>query len=160
MQALLRGAGAILLSIWAQISLIRRQASFFGAFALFAATTASIMSGAVIERIQTVGFVILAVILGSFAWVVAAAWGWHADGWMVTQFGVHDFGAAGLVHAVAGFFALGVLINLGPRIGKFNADGTANHIAGHNLPLTVIGLMFIIVGFWGFLMAEKRYRKW
>ena len=126
---------------------------FFGAFALFAATTASIMSGSVIERIQTVGFVILAVILGSFAWVVAAAWGWHADGWLVTQFGVHDFGAAGLVHAVAGFFALGVLINLGPRIGKFNADGTANHIAGHNLPLTVIGLMFIIVGFWGFLMA-------
>ena len=98
---------------------------FFGAFALFAATTASIMSGSVIERIQTVGFVILAVILGSFAWVVAAAWGWHADGWLVTQFGVHDFGAAGLVHAVAGFFALGVLINLGPRIGKFNADGTA-----------------------------------
>lgn len=134
---------------------IADQASgvFFGAFALFAATTASIMSGAVIERIQTVGFVILAVILGSFAWVVAAAWGWHADGWMVTQFGVHDFGAAGLVHAVAGFFALGVLINLGPRIGKFNADGTANHIAGHNLPLTVIGLMLIIVGFWGFLMA-------
>ena len=134
---------------------IADQASgvFFGAFAMFAATTASIMSGAVIERIQTVGFVILAVILGSFAWVVAAAWGWHADGWMVTQFGVHDFGAAGLVHAVAGFFALGVLINLGPRIGKFNADGTANHIAGHNLPLTVIGLMLIIVGFWGFLMA-------
>ena len=134
---------------------IADQASgvFFGAFALFAATTASIMSGAVIERIQTVGFVILAVILGSFACVVAAAWGWHADGLMVTQFGVHDFGAAGLVHAVAGFFALGVLINLGPRIGKFNADGTANHIAGHNLPLTVIGLMLIIVGFWGFLMA-------
>ena len=126
---------------------------FFGAFALFAATTASIMSGAVIERIQTVGFVILAVVLGSFAWVVAAAWGWHADGWLVTKFGVHDFGAAGLVHAVAGFFALGVLINLGPRIGKFNADGSSNHIAGHNMPLTVTGLMLIIVGFWGFLMA-------
>jgi Amt family ammonium transporter len=134
---------------------ISDQASgvFFGAFALFAATTASIMLGAVIERIQTVGFVILAVILGSFAWVVAAAWGWHADGWLVTKFGVHDFGAAGLVHAVAGFFALGVLINLGPRIGKFNADGTANHIAGHSMPMTVTGLMLIIVGFWGFLMA-------
>ncbi|MCF2869887.1 ammonium transporter [Octadecabacter sp. G9-8] len=126
---------------------------FFGAFALFACTTASIMSGAVIERIQTVGFIILAVVLGSFAWVVAAAWGWHADGWLVTKFGVHDFGAAGLVHAVAGFFALGVLINLGPRIGKFNADGSANHIPGHNMPLTVVGLMLIIVGFWGFLMA-------
>ncbi len=134
---------------------IADQASgvFFGAFALFAATTASIMSGAVIERIQTVGFVILAIVLGSFAWVVAAAWGWHADGWLVTKFGVHDFGAAGLVHAVAGFFALGVLINLGPRIGKFNADGSANVIAGHNMPLTVTGLMLIIVGFWGFLMA-------
>ena len=126
---------------------------FWGAFTLFACTTASIMSGAVIERIQVVGFTILAIVLGSFAWVVAAAWGWHADGWLVTEWGVHDFGAAGLVHAVAGFFALGVLINLGPRIGKFNADGSANHIAPHNLPFTVTGLMLIIVGFWGFLMA-------
>jgi Amt family ammonium transporter len=126
---------------------------FWGAFTMFAATTASIMSGAVIERIQVVGFTILAIVLGSFAWVVAAAWGWHADGWLVTEFGVHDFGAAGLVHAVAGFFALGVLINLGPRIGKFNADGSANDINAHNLPFTVTGLMLIIVGFWGFLMA-------
>ena len=126
---------------------------FWGAFALFAATTASIFSGAVIERIQVVGFAILAIVLGSFAWVVAAAWGWHADGWLVTQWGVHDFGAAGLVHAVAGYFALGVLINLGPRIGKFNPDGSANHIGGHNLPFTVTGLMLIIVGFFGFLMA-------
>lgn len=126
---------------------------FVGAFILFAATTASIFSGSVIERIQVVGFVILAVVLGSFAWVVAAAWGWHADGWLVTDWGLHDFGAAGLVHAVAGFFALGVLINLGPRIGKFNPDGTANHLSGHNMPFTVTGLMLIIVGFWGFLMA-------
>ena len=126
---------------------------FWGAFALFAATTASIMSGAVIERIQTVGFVICAIVLGSFAWVLAAAWGWHADGWLVTRFGVHDFGAAGLVHAVAGFFALGVLINLGPRVGKYNADGSANAISGHNMPFTVTGLMLIIVGFFGFLMA-------
>ena len=126
---------------------------FWGAFAMFAATTASIMSGAVIERIQTVGFVILAIVLGSFAWVVAAAWGWHADGWLVQNWGLHDFGAAGLVHAVAGFFALGVLINLGPRIGKFNPDGSSNHIAGHNMPLTTVGLMLIIAGFWGFLMA-------
>ena len=126
---------------------------FWGAFAMFAATTASIMSGAVIERIQTVGFVILAIVLGSFAWVLAAAWGWHADGWLVTQFGLHDFGAAGLVHAVAGFFALGVLIHLGPRIGKFNADGSANVITGHNMPFAVTGLMLIIVGFFGFLMA-------
>ncbi|MFZ9684088.1 MAG: ammonium transporter [Gemmobacter sp.] len=126
---------------------------FFGAFAMFAATTASIMSGALIERIQIVGFTILAIALGSFVWILAAAWGWHADGWLVTGFGYHDFGASGVVHAIAGFFTLGVLMNLGPRIGKFNADGSANAIPGHSLPATVVGLMLIIAGFWGFLMA-------
>ena len=126
---------------------------FWGAFTLFAATTASIFSGAVIERIQLVGFIILAIVLGSFAWILGAAWGWHADGWLVTQFGYHDFGAAGVVHMVAGFFALGVLFNLGPRVGKYNPDGTANDFSGHNMPFTVTGLMLIIVGFWGFLMG-------
>jgi len=126
---------------------------FWGAFTLFAATTASIFSGAVIERIQVVGFIILAIILGSAAWIIAAAWGWAAAGWLVADWGYHDFGAAGVVHMVAGFFALGVLINLGPRIGKFNPDGTANDLSGHNMPLTLLGLMLIIVGFWGFLMG-------
>ena len=126
---------------------------FWGAFTLFAATTASIFSGAVIERIQVVGFVILAIVLGSFAWVVGAAWGWSASGWLVTNWGYHDFGAAGVVHMIAGFFALGVLINLGARIGKFNPDGSSNDLSGHNLPFTLTGLMLIIVGFWGFLMA-------
>ena len=126
---------------------------FFGAFAMFAATTASIMSGSLIERVQIVGFVILAIVLGSFVWILGAAWGWHADGWLVTSFGYHDFGASGVVHAVAGFFTLGVLINLGARIGKFNADGSANSIAGHSMPMTLVGLMLIIAGFFGFLMA-------
>ena len=126
---------------------------FFGAFAMFAATTASIMSGSLIERIQIVGFTILAIVLGSFVWILGAAWGWHADGWLVTALGYHDFGASGVVHAVAGFFTLGVLINLGARVGKFNADGTANSIAGHSMPATLVGLMLIIAGFWGFLMA-------
>ncbi len=126
---------------------------FWGAFVLFAATTASIFSGAVIERIQVVGFIILAIVLGSFVWLVAAAWGWSAGGWLVANWGYHDFGAAGVVHMIAGFFALGVLINLGPRIGKFNSDGSANDLAGHNMPFTLTGLMLIIVGFWGFLMG-------
>jgi Amt family ammonium transporter len=126
---------------------------FWGAFTLFAATTASIFSGAVIERIQVVGFIILAIVLGSVAWIIGAAWGWSAAGWLVTDWGYHDFGAAGVVHMVAGFFALGVLINLGPRIGKYDSDGTPNILSGHNLPFTLTGLMLIIVGFWGFLMG-------
>ena len=126
---------------------------FFGAFAMFAATTASIMSGSLIERIKIVGFTILAIVLGSFVWILGAAWGWHADGWLVTAFGYHDFGASGVVHAIAGFFTLGVLINLGARIGKFNPDGSANAIPGHSMPATLVGLMLIIAGFWGFLMG-------
>ena len=126
---------------------------FFGAFAMFAATTASIMSGALIERVQIVGFTILAIVLGSFVWILGAAWGWHADGWLVTALGYHDFGASGVVHAIAGFFTLGVLINLGARVGKFNPDGSANAIAGHSMPAALVGLMLIIAGFWGFLMG-------
>ncbi len=124
---------------------------FWAAFTLFAATTASIFSGAVIERIKVGGFIILAILLGSCVWIIGASWAWHGDGWLLTQFGWHDFGAAGCVHMVAAFFALGVLINLGPRIGKFNADGTANEIAPHNVPMAVFGLMVLIVGFFGFL---------
>lgn len=126
---------------------------FWGAFAMFAATTASIMSGAVIERIRTSAFLILATVLGSVVWIIGAAWGWHPAGWMLTEFGFHDVGAAGCVHLVAGAFTLGVLIHLGPRIGRFNSDGSANTIQPHNLPLTMLGLMLIFVGFFGFLMG-------
>ena len=104
---------------------------FWAAFVLFAATTASIFSGAVIERIRVSAFVILAIVLGSGAWILAASWGWHPDGWLVKEWGYHDVGCAGLIHVVAGFFALGVLLNLGPRIGKYNADGTANDLLPH-----------------------------
>ena len=125
----------------------------WGAFVLFSATTASIMSGAVIERIRMGAFIVLAVVLGSFAWLVAAAWGWHPDGWLVTEFGYHDVGAAGVVHIISGFFALGVLINLGPRLGKFGPGGEVNNIRGHSVPMTIAGLMIIIIGFVGFMGA-------
>ncbi len=124
---------------------------FWGAFTLFACTTASIMSGAVIERIRMTAFIILAVVLGSVVWILAASWGWHYAGWMVTEWGYHDFGASGVVHIISGFFALGILLHLGPRIGKFNADGSANKIVGHSLPMTMVGLMLIVFGFFGFL---------
>jgi ammonia channel protein AmtB len=55
------------------------------------------------------------------------------------------------VHLIAGFFTLGVLINLGPRIGRFNADGSVNDLPGHSLPMSLIGLMLIVMGFFGFL---------
>ncbi|CAM5339872.1 ammonium transporter [Frigidibacter albus] len=124
---------------------------FYAAFTLFAATTASIMSGSVIERIRMSGFTILAVCLGSVVWVLGASWGWHPSGWLTAKWGLHDVGAAGCVHTIAGFFTLGVLINLGPRMGRYNADGSLNEIPGHNMPMSLIGLMLIVMGFFGFL---------
>lgn len=124
---------------------------FWGAFVLFAATTASIFSGAVIERIRMSSFLVLAVLLGSVVWILAASWGWHPTGWLTTEWGYHDFGAAGAVHMVAGFFALGVLLNLGARIGRFGPKGEVNTIVGHSVPMSMIGLMLIVVGFFGFL---------
>ena len=124
---------------------------FWAAFTLFAATTASIFSGAVIERIRLAPFLVLAILLGAVLWPMAASWSWHGGGWLLTGFGWHDFGAAASVHILPGFFALGVLINLGARVGKYNADGTANDLSPHNLPFAVFGLMLLIVGFFGFL---------
>jgi ammonium transporter, Amt family len=126
---------------------------FWFAFALFAMTTASILSGAVMERIKVGAYTILAVILGSFTWVVAAAWGWSPYGWLFTKFGYHDFGCSAVLHGVAGFFTLGVLLNLGPRIGKYDSQGKPRAILPHNLPLTMVGLMLIFVGFYAFLAA-------
>jgi ammonium transporter, Amt family len=123
---------------------------FWGAFALFAATTASIFSGAVLERIRLSAFIILAIILGSGVWILAASWGWHPEGWLVVKFGYYDVAVGGVIHMVAGFFALGVLINLGPRIGRFNPDGSVNAIRGHSMPMSLIGLMLIIAGLFGF----------
>jgi ammonia channel protein AmtB len=90
--------------------------------------------------------------LGGFTWLVAASWGWNYWGWFNTL-GYHDFGCSAVVHGVSGFFALGVLINLGPRIGKYDENGQPRAIRPHNLPLTMVGLMLIFVGFYAFLAA-------
>jgi ammonia channel protein AmtB len=126
---------------------------FWFAFALFAMTTASILSGALIERVKIGAYIILSIVLGSFTWVVAAAWGWNPLGWFYTQFGYHDFGCSAVVHGVSGFFTLGVLLNLGPRIGKYDDQGNPKPILPHNLPLTMVGLMLIFIGFYAFLAA-------
>lgn len=140
------GAGEF--SDWARLNGV-----FWAAFLLFSWTAASVVSGAVIERIKTSGFLILAIAIGSFFWIVDAAWGWHPDGWMVQKLGYHDAYASGVIHGIAGFFALGVLINLGPRIGKFAADGTPRNINPRNPWLVTIGLFLLYTGFWGFYVA-------
>jgi ammonia channel protein AmtB len=133
---------------WARINGV-----FWAAFLLFSWTAASIVSGAVIERIRSSAFWVIAVMIGSITWVIDAAWGWHSAGWMVQILGYHDAYASGVIHAIAGGTALGVLVNLGPRVGKFRPDGTARDIQPHNPWLVTVGLFFIYAGFWGFYVA-------
>ena len=129
------------------------NAVFFLAFLLFSWTTASIMSGALIERVRLSAFLILGSVLGSVVWIMDAAWGWSSGGWLTVQFGFHDSIASLVVHGVAGAFTLGVLLNLGPRIGKYTKDGMARSFRGHNTHLTLMGLMLIFTGFYGFYAA-------
>ncbi len=126
---------------------------FWAAFLLFSWTAASIVSGAVIERIRTGAFLILAVLIGSCMWIIDAAWGWHPNGWMVQLLGYHDAYASGVIHAIAGGFALGILVVLGARIGKFNKDGSANTIIPRSPWLVTVGIFLIYTGFWGFYAA-------
>jgi len=135
-------------AFWARINGV-----FWAAFLLFSWTAASIVSGSVIERIRPSAFWILAVLIGSCTWIIDAAWGWSWNGWMVQLLGYHDAYASGVIHAIAGGFALGVLVVLGPRIGKFAADGTPRDINPHNPWLVTIGLFLIYTGFWGFYVA-------
>jgi ammonia channel protein AmtB len=128
-------------------------AVFFLAFLLFSWTTGSIMSGAVIERIRLSAYLLLTVLLGSAVWITDAAWGWSSGGWLVTKYGFHDSIASMVVHGVAGIFALGVLVNLGPRIGKYTKEGVARAFRPHNTHLTLMGLMLIFTGFYGFYAA-------
>lgn len=126
---------------------------FWAAFLLFSWTAASIVSGSVIERIRSGAFWIIAVLVGSVTWIIDAAWGWHYDGWMVKLLGYHDAYASGVIHAIAGGAALGVLIVLGPRLGRFRPDGTARDIPARNPWFVTIGLFLIYTGFWGFYAA-------
>lgn len=98
-------------AFWARINGV-----FWAAFLLFSWTAASIISGAVIERIRSSAFWVIAVLVGSCTWIIDAAWGWHWDGWMVKILGYHDAYASGVIHAIAGGAALAVLIVLGKSV--------------------------------------------
>ena len=126
---------------------------FWAAFLLFSWTAASIVSGSVIERIRSSALWVHAVLIGSVWWIIDAAWGWHWDGWMVKVLGYHDAYASGVIHAIAGGYALGVIMVLGPRLGKFRSDGTPRDIPPQNPWLLTIGIFLIYTGFWGFYAA-------
>ncbi len=115
--------------------------------AMFAATAATIVSGAVAERVKLSSFMIYATILVTFFYPITGSWKW-GYGWLNTK-GFHDFAGSTLVHAFGGFAALAAVIVLGPRRGKYTAEGV-KPILPHNLPLATIGVFLLFLGWFGF----------
>ena len=116
--------------------------------AMFAATAATIVSGAVAERIKLPSFLVFSTIYVAIIYPIAGSWKWGA-GWL-DQMGFYDFAGSTLVHSVGGWAALVGAVTLGPRLGKYAKDGSIKPIRGHNLPLASIGVFLLWFGWYGF----------
>ncbi|MFT6722848.1 MAG: Amt family ammonium transporter [Flavobacteriaceae bacterium] len=120
---------------------------------MFAATAATIVSGAVAERIKIGGFMIFTVIYVGLIYPIVGSWQW-GGGFLSSlggeNGGFHDFAGSTLVHSVGGWAALIAIYILGPRIGKFGEDGKPQAIPGHNIPLAAAGVLILWLGWFGF----------
>lgn len=115
---------------------------------MFAATCATIVSGAVAERIKLVPFLIFAMIFVAFSYPITGMWKW-GGGWL-NDLGFYDFAGSTLVHAAGGFAALACILLLGARKGKYRKDGKITAIPGHSMPLAAIGVFLLWFGWYGF----------
>ncbi|MBI4323271.1 MAG: ammonium transporter [Candidatus Omnitrophica bacterium] len=115
---------------------------------VFAGTAATIVSGAVAERIKYFSFIVFSFIIVGLIYPVIGHWIW-GGGWLA-QKGFLDFAGSTQVHSIGGWAALAGVVVLGPRIGKYNKDGSANAIPGHNLSLGLIGCFVLWLGWFGF----------
>ena len=117
--------------------------------AMFAATAATIVSGAVAERVKLGSFMIFATLLVAIAYPMVGAWHW-GGGWLGSlEGGFYDFAGSSVVHAFGGFAALACVMILGPRSGKY-VDGKIKPILGHSMPLATIGVFLLFLGWFGF----------
>jgi Amt family ammonium transporter len=115
---------------------------------MFAATCATIVSGAVAERIKLSSFMIFSLIFVAFVYPVLGSWKW-GGGWLDAM-GFYDFAGSTLVHSVGGWGALAGALLLGPRIGKYTKDGRIQAIPGSNMPMATIGVFLLWLGWFGF----------
>ncbi|MEC5126425.1 ammonium transporter [Verrucomicrobiales bacterium BCK34] len=115
--------------------------------AMFAATAATIVSGAVAERVKLGKFMVFAVLLVGLAYPVSGYWKW-GGGWLDAK-GFYDFAGSSVVHAFGGFAALACVLILGPRKGKYTKEGI-KPILGHSMPLAAIGVFLLWLGWFGF----------
>ena len=129
--------------------------TFFFFQTMFAATAATIVSGAVAERIEFKSYLIYSILVSAIVYPISGHWMWGSlagegsQGW-IEALGFHDFAGSTVVHSVGGWIALAGAIALGPRIGKYCHDGKANPIPGHSLVLGTLGVLLLWIGWFGF----------
>ncbi len=120
---------------------------------VFAATSATIVSGAMAERTKFVGYLIYCVVICAFIYPVFGSWAWgslgEGGGWL-ESLGFIDFAGSTVVHSIGGWLALAGAVVLGPRIGKYTADGKPKAIPGHNIALAALGVFILWFGWFGF----------
>jgi Amt family ammonium transporter len=139
---------------WAGVPLLVK---FFFQLA-FAGTAATIVSGAVAERIKFVGFLVFSLLLVGIAYPLTGHWIW-GGGWLAKA-GVWDFAGSTVVHSVGGWAALMGAVFLGPRIGKYNSDGSINAMPGHNLSIATLGCLILWLGWFGFNPGSTMSVSW
>ncbi|MCD7808157.1 MAG: ammonium transporter [Erysipelotrichaceae bacterium] len=116
---------------------------------VFCATTATIVSGAMAERTKFLSYCVYSFVISLIVYPIEAHWVWGPNGWL-TAMGFHDFAGSACIHFVGGLTAMIGASMLGPRIGKFNKDGTPNGIPGHNLTIGALGCFILWFGWYGF----------
>lgn len=115
---------------------------------VFCGTAATIVSGAVAERIKYISFIVFSFVLTLLVYPVVGHWIW--GGGFLQQMGMWDFAGSTVVHSVGGWAALAGILVLGPRYGKYTKDGKIQPIPGHNLSLATIGAFILWLGWFGF----------
>ena len=120
---------------------------------MFAATSATIVSGAIAERARFSAYIVGSVLITGLIYPVYGSWVWGSthggEGWL-RQLGFIDFAGSSVVHAVGGWAALAAILVVGPRTGRFGPDGEPRQILGHNLPLVSLGAFILWIGWFGF----------
>ncbi len=115
---------------------------------VFAATAATIVSGAMAERTKLIAYLLYSCLISALVYPITGHWIW-GGGWLADM-GIRDFAGSTVVHSVGGWAALAGAIMVGPRLGKYNADGTVNAITPHNMPLAALGVFILWFGWYGF----------
>jgi len=120
---------------------------------VFAATAATIISGAVAERTKFSAYMVYSVFVSALIYPVFGSWAWgslfHGSGWL-EGLGFIDFAGSTVVHSIGGWVALAGAIVVGPRMGKFDKNGKVKPIPGHNIPIAALGVFLLWFGWYGF----------